>query len=135
MILQVTAALLDNGEFEAASRWLKSVEQHLDDVSKSSIEPDIQLQRVFALAQQGKFDDARSLAMKMHPNRTPTFERETALRMTALLQTKKSGVASSRQWASALVDPGDRTYALLGVAQALLEIDGVRLPYSAIQIH
>jgi tetratricopeptide (TPR) repeat protein len=135
LILNVTAALFDNGEFETASRLLRSVEQHLDDSSRMSIESEIQMQRVFALAQQGRFDDARSLAMKIHPNRSPTFERETALRMIALLQTKKSGVASSHQWTSALADPEDRAYALLGIAQALLEIDDVSLHYSAIQIH
>jgi hypothetical protein len=62
-------------------------------------------------------------------------QRGTALRTTAVLQTKKSGVASSQSWASALVDQEDRAYALLGIAQALLKIGEVKLPYSAIQIH
>jgi hypothetical protein len=35
----------------------------------------------------------------------------------------------------ALADAEDRAYALLGIAQALLEIDDARLPYNAIQIH
>ena len=135
MILNVTAALLDNGEFETSSRLLKSVEQQLDEVSKSSIEPDIQLRRVFALALQDKFDDARSLAKKMRANSTPIVERGTAWRTIALLQTKKNGVASAHPWVVALADAEDRAYALLGIAQALLEIDDARLPYNAIQIH
>jgi hypothetical protein len=135
MILNVTAALLDNGEFETSSRLLKSVEQQPDEVSKSSIEPDIQLRHVFALALQDKFDDARSLAKKMRANSTPIVERGTAWRTIALLQTKKNGVASAHPWVLALADAEDRAYALLGIAQALLEIDDARLPYSAIQIH
>ncbi len=135
MILNVTAALIDNSEFEAASRLLTSLEQHLDDVSKMSIEPEAQLQRVFVLAQQGGFDDARSLALKMRPNSVADVQRGTALRAIALLQTKKNGVASSQPWALALADAEDRAYALLGIAQTLLGIDDVKLPYSAIQIH
>jgi len=34
-----------------------------------------------------------------------------------------------------LEDTEDRAYALLGIAQALLKMEDVRLPYSAIQIH
>jgi hypothetical protein len=53
----------------------------------------------------------------------------------AVLQTRVSGVGSSQAGAGALVDTEDRAYALLGIAQAMLEIDDVKLPYSAIQIH
>lgn len=34
MILNVTAALIDNGEFEGASRLLTLVEQNLDEIGK-----------------------------------------------------------------------------------------------------
>lgn len=135
IVLNVTAALVDNGEFETASRLLDSVEQHLDEVSKISIEPEAQLQRAFALAQQDKFDDARSLALKMRPNSVAEIERGTALRTISLLQTKKTGAASAQAWTSTLADTEDRAYALLGIAQALLQIEDVALPYSAIQIH
>jgi aminopeptidase N len=94
MILNITAAMIDNGEFEAASPLLT-----------------------------------------MRPNSVADVQRGTAVRTIALLQTKKSGGASSQPWALALTDTEDRAYALLGIAQALLEIDDVKLPYSAIQIH
>jgi tetratricopeptide (TPR) repeat protein len=135
MILNVTAALLDNGEFDIAARLLTSVEQHLGDISKTSIETEVQLQRVFALAQQGRFDDARSLALKLRPNSVADVQRGTGLRTITLLQTKKNGSASAKPWALALTDAEDRAYALLGIAQALLGIDDVKLPYNAIQIH
>lgn len=135
MVLNVTAALVDNGEFEMASRLLDSIEQHLDEVSKMQIEPEVQLQRAFALAQQGRFDDARSLALKMRPNSVSEVERGTALRTIALLQTKTNGAVSAQPWASSLEDSEDHAYALLGIAQALLKMEDVRLPYSAIQIH
>jgi hypothetical protein len=43
MILNITAALADNGEFETASRLLASIEHHLDELPKMSI------QRVYML--------------------------------------------------------------------------------------
>ena len=136
MNLNVTAALIDNGEFEVASRLLTTAEQNMDDVSKaSSFEPSTQLQRVSVLAQQGRFDDARALALKIRIDSVDEVHRGTALRITALLQTRKNGVASTRPWASALADNEGRAYALLGIAQALIEIDNVKLGYSAIHIH
>jgi hypothetical protein len=135
MILNVAAALLDNGEFEAASQLLDSIDGQLDEVSKMAIEPKAQLERVFAMAHQGKFDEARTLALKVRPDMVVQIERGTALRTVALLQTKKTGAASARSWAEALVGAEDRTYALVGIAQALLDIGKVELPYSAIQIH
>lgn len=136
MILNVTAALIDNGQFEAASRLLTNIEQPPEDVSfRMGIEPEAQLQRVFMLAQQDRFDDARSLALKMRPNSVADVQRGTALRTIALLETKKNGVAAPQRWASSLDDSEDRAYALLGIAQALLGIDDAKLPYSAIQIH
>jgi hypothetical protein len=136
MILNVTAALIDSGEPEAASRWLAVVERDGSDGSwKLGIEPHAQLQRVIMLAQQSRFEEARSLALKMRPDSVTDFERGTACRTIAVLQTKKSGVASARSWALALKDNKDRAYALLGIAQALLGIGDVKLSYSAIQIH
>ncbi len=135
MILNVTAALIDTGELEAASRLLAGVEQNLDEVSKLNIEPETQLQRVFVLALQGVFDDARSLALRMRPNSVADVQRGDALRTVALLQTKKIGAVPVEGWASVLADTEDQAYALLGVAQALLQIDEVKLPYNAIQVH
>ena len=136
MILNVTAALIDNGQLAAASRLLAPFERHQDDVSwKMGIEPEVQLQRVFILAQQGRFRQARALALNMRPDSVADVQRGTALRTIAVLQTNKSGFALSQSWASALKDPEDRAYALLGIVQVLLEIGDVKLPYSAIQIH
>jgi hypothetical protein len=137
-ILNVTAALIDNGQFEAASRLLATVEHDLGNAAaKVSIEPEVQLQRVVMLAQQGAFESARSLALRMRPNSAVNSEikRGTALRTIVILDTKKSGVASAKSWALAFGDSDDRAYALLGIAQSLLELDDVKLPHSAIQIH
>jgi hypothetical protein len=135
MILNVTAALIDHGQFEQASRLLTSIEEHLDDVSKMSIGPIAQLQRVFMLAQRDGFDDARSLALEMRSNSIDDVQRGTALRTIGLLQTKKQGAASAQRWALLLEATEDRAYALLGIAQALLGIDDPKLPYGAISIH
>ena len=136
MVLNVTAALIDHDQLEAASRWIANVDQRVDNVSwKRDIEPEAQLQRVFMLAQQDRFDDARSLTLKMQPDSIDDIQRGTALRTIAVLQTRKAGIASSQSWAMALSDTDDRAYALLGIAQALLGIGEVKLPYSAIQIH
>ncbi len=136
MILNVTAALIDNGQLEAASRLLAPIEQPHDDGSwKSFIQPHAQLQRVFILAQQNNFKEARALALNMQPDSVSDVQRGTALRTIAILQTNRSGVALSQSWASALTDHEDRAYALLGIAQALLKTGDVKLHYSAIQIH
>jgi hypothetical protein len=136
MILNVSAALTDNGQFDVAERLLMTVEQHLDDVSsKRGIEPEAQLQRVFMLAQQDRFDDARSLALKMQADSVADVQRGTALRLTFLFQTRKSGGQSSQPLALALTDAEDRAYALLGIAQAVLGIGSMKLPYAAIRIH
>jgi hypothetical protein len=135
MILNVTAALIDNGLFEAASRWLTNVELDPDDVDVIAIVPKARLQRVFILAQQGQFKDARALARKILIGSVDEVARGNALRVTTLLQARNVGVASAQQWALALTDPEDRAYAMLGIAQALLEIDNLKLHYSAIQVH
>jgi hypothetical protein len=133
MILNVTAALVDNNQFEAASRWLSVVEEPTDDYQ--FIKPRTQLQRVVMSAHKGNFEDAHSVASQMRPNSITDLERGEALRITALLQTRASGSYSSRSWAAALSDKEDRAYAFLGIAQALLGIGEVKLPYSTIQIH
>jgi len=136
MILNVTAALIDHGQLGAASRLLAPIEQPHDDGSwKSFIQPHAQLQRVFILAQQNNFKEARALALNMQPDSVSDVQRGTALRTIAILQTNRSGVALSQSWASALTDHEDRAYALLGIAQALLKTGDVKLHYSAIQIH
>jgi hypothetical protein len=61
--------------------------------------------------------------------------RGTALRAVAQVQTKKSDTAPARLWAARLPDPEDRAYSLLGVAEALLDINPATLPCDAIQIH
>jgi hypothetical protein len=89
MILNVSAALIDNGEFEAAARLLTSVEEQLDDMSLFTIGPRLQVERVFMMSLQGAFDEARSLALRMRPDVVADAERGTALRTIALLQTKE----------------------------------------------
>lgn len=136
MILNVTAALIDNGQFHEADGLLSTLERQSDDVSfKMGIEPTLQLQRVLMLALENRFGAAHSLALKMRLNSITDVHRGTALRITAYLETKKNGISQSLTWARALVNTEDRAYALLGIAQALLEIEDVKLPYSAIQIH
>ena len=44
-------------------------------------------------------------------------------------------MSHSLLWARRLKDAEDRAYALLGIAQSLLEIGVVNLRYGAIQIH
>lgn len=118
MMLNVSAALIDHGQFQEASRVLDTVEQQMDDIN--SIKPRTQLQRVLMLAHNGDFENARSLALQIRPNEIIEFERGNALRMAALLQTKNQGPNLARRWAAALTGKEDRAYALLGVAQALL---------------
>lgn len=137
-VLNVSAALIESGEFEAASALLTTIEQLIDDtdvMSTRSIEPRSQLQRVFMLARQERFDDARSVALKIRENSVSDVYRGTALRTVALLQTKRNGVASTQRWAAALTDSEDRSYAFLGIAQGLLGYPDSKLSYSAIRIH
>ncbi|HVS80481.1 MAG TPA: hypothetical protein VHE60_01955 [Pyrinomonadaceae bacterium] len=136
MMLNVTAALIDNQQTQEAARFLRTLEQQSDDGSfKWGIEPRLQLQRVFMLAQENKFGEARSLALKMRRDSIADAERSTALRITILLETKQNGTRDSLAWARALVSAEDRAYALLGVAQGLLGIGEVKLGYGAIQVH
>jgi tetratricopeptide (TPR) repeat protein len=136
MTLNVTAALIDNGQLEAASRILTDVGQHQDDMSsKMAVEPEVMLQHVLIRAQQGQFEEARSLALKMRPDSVADLKRGKALRTLALLQARKDGAITTRRWASALTDATDRAEALLGIAQAQLGIGDVKLSYNAVQIH
>ncbi|MGI8733314.1 MAG: hypothetical protein ACR2LM_08435 [Pyrinomonadaceae bacterium] len=51
MILNITAALIDNRQLREAGRLLSTLEEQTDDVSfKMGIEPGLQLQRVLILA-------------------------------------------------------------------------------------
>ncbi len=136
MTINVASALIDNGQLREADRLLSSLEAESDyESDKFSIEPKIQLQRVAILAQENQFAAARLLALKIRPDSISDVERGTALRMTALLQTRKSGTSHSRPWSRALVNGKDQAYALLGIAQALLEIDEVKLGYGVIMVH
>jgi tetratricopeptide (TPR) repeat protein len=136
MILNITAALIDNDQSDAASRLLNDIERHLDNTySKMSVGPEVQLQRTVIQALMGNFEEARLLAMKMPTDSAADVRRGTALRMLALLHAKKSGPTLPQQWAIGLGDPVGRAYALLGIAQAQLGIGGSKLSYSAIQIH
>ncbi|MBV9927309.1 MAG: hypothetical protein JOZ96_19990 [Acidobacteria bacterium] len=136
LALSVTAALIDNEQSEAASLILADVEQPRDEVSsKMAIEPEVTLQRVLILARRGRFEEARSLALKMRPDSVADTKRGTSLRLLAFLQTQKRGANTARRWASALPGAEDRAYALLGVAQAQLGIGDAKLSYSALNIH
>jgi hypothetical protein len=135
MTLHITAALIDNGLLDEASRLLTALERDPDVVSKISIEPQTQLQRVFLLAQQDRLDAARSLALKIPVGSVDETQRGKALRVTSLTQTRKNGTNSTHQWASTLKNMEDRAYALLGIAESLLEIDNVKLRYTAVQFH
>jgi hypothetical protein len=136
MMLNITAALIDNQQPQEADRFLRILEQQSDDASfKWSIEPRLQLQRVWMLAQQGKFAEARLLAMKIRPGSVDETERGTALRITALFETKQNGKSQSLPWAQSLRNNQDRAYALLGAAQGLLGSGEVKLRYSVIQVH
>lgn len=136
LVLNITAALIDNGHLDAASRLLNDVERQSDNTySKTAAESAVQLQRTVIKALTGKFDEARLLAMKMPAASATDVGRGTALRALALLHAKKSGPTPPRQWAAGLTDPIDRAYALLGIAQAQLGIGGAELSYSAILIH
>jgi tetratricopeptide (TPR) repeat protein len=132
-ILNVASALIDSSEFEAALSLIVGVEQNLE--RSEILKPTTQLQRVFITAQQGKFDEARFTALKIRSDSVDENHRGEALRITALLQTKADGSDPSKEWALKLTDLEDRAYALLGIAQALLDTGKVKLPYSALQVH
>jgi hypothetical protein len=71
----------------------------------------------------------------MRSNSSSEQERGAALRLVGLLQTKASGTGQTLRWTRAFRNREDQACALLGVAQALLKIDDVKLSYSAILIH
>ena len=134
-LLNVSAALVDNGQFKTATDLLDYLEANLDGVGKTMLTRTIQLQRALMLAQQGDFASSAELAMKIPADSITDIQRGTALRSIALLETKARGAAVTRPWAEALRDPEDHAYACLGIAQALLGIDDTNLPYSSFQVH
>lgn len=135
-LLNITAALIDNDQPEAASRLLdKIARQPGDESSTMAVGPKVQLQRTVIQALRGNFEDARLLATKIPTDPATDARPGPALRTLAFLQVKKSGSTSPLQWADGLTDPADRAYAFLGIAQAQLGIGGAKLSYSAIQIH
>ncbi len=133
--LGVATALVDAGAFDQAARLLRSLESQQSGPAEQVIQTDVQLLTVVSLARQGKFAEARSKALRMHPNSIANVQRGTALRITAAIEAKEKGAASVQTWAAILADPEDRAYALLGIVQALQGTADVKLPYSAIQIH
>jgi hypothetical protein len=136
MTLNVTAALIDNGQTEAALRWLAVADGNRKSVSyELGVAPRAGKQRVLILAQQNRFAEALTLALKIKPDSMPDNYRGTALRMLALLQTKKLGIRAVRAWVLRLRTPEERAYALLGMAQALLNLDETKLGYTAITVH
>jgi tetratricopeptide (TPR) repeat protein len=133
MLLNVTAALIANGEFELASRWISPFEERSNETFQ--LRTHAEFQRVFMLAQSAKFDEARRLALRMSKNSVSETERGEALRITALLETKRNGSKSAEAWALTLRDPEDRAYAILGIAQAMLNAGEAKLSYSALMMH
>lgn len=132
LILNVAAALIQNGEFELSLRLISAVEQYKDD---SRIKVHAQLQRVFVLAKTKQFRDARMLALQMRQDSVDENDRGEALRTIALLQTAQESLKATESWASTLTDGEDRAYALLGIVQALLNIGEAKLHYSTLQVH
>lgn len=147
LTFHVSAALIDIGAFEDAATllvstqgpihagWLVFLQKDLDETSQSSIEPVAQLHSVVILAKQSKFAEARSLALRIRPDRVPVTERGTAFRDIALLETRRQGAASAHEWVAALPLAEDRACALLGIAEAQLGTEDVHLPYSTIFAH
>ena len=131
MMLHVTAALIDVGVIDEAIQLLSSLREHID----KTIEPETELQSVVTLVKQKKFDDARSLALRIRRGAVSEEERGTALRIVALVAADVDGISSTRRWISALSDAEDQAYALLGLGQALIGGYSVHLPYNAIFIH
>ena len=133
MILNVTAALIDNDQFEAASRWLAKVEPRSDDVGTTKTLS--QWQRVVILSKTGKFPAARSLALRIRPDSIIETKRGEAMRALAYLQTKSEGPDRVKAWAMTIPNGADRAYLLVGIAQRLLGMEALKMPYSAIMIH
>jgi hypothetical protein len=130
------SALIDNGQAEAALRWLAVAEGNRAGVSyESSIAPRAGTQKVVILAQQKRFADALAEALKIEPDAMTDNHRGTGLRILALLQTKQSGRKASETWILRLKTPEERAYALLGIAQALLGIEATKLGYATIHVH
>jgi hypothetical protein len=134
-LLNVSAALIEHGQLAIANELLDFIQANMDDISKLSLQREVQLERAVILAKQNEFAHCRDFALKMQPNSIADVQRGTALRTLAFLQTTSQGAAATRSWATSLHDPEDRAYTLLGMAQAILGVGDIRLPYSAINIH
>ncbi len=136
MILNITAALIDNRQLREAGRLLSTLEEQTDDVSfKMGIEPGLQLQRVLVFG-AGRLIWCGAFTCNEDAAR-PDYRRRAWKSVTyhSLMQRSKSGISHSLPWSRTLVDIQDRTHALLGISQALLEIEEVKLGYTAIQVH
>lgn len=135
MTLNVAAALIDNGQSEAALRLLAILGRDRTSSYEFGIASRAYQQRVLILAQRNRFIEALALAQKIEPDSMTDNHRGTALRMLALLQTKKSGTGVVRTWVQRLRKPEERAYALVGMAHALLNLEETKLGYAAITFH
>ena len=131
--LNVAAALIDYDELNDAEVLLDGTERSLDDLSKTSIIPELQSERTVLLAKRENYAEARTQALGIRHGMDQ--ERGDALRILASLETKANGLSATRDWALSLAAAEDRAYALVGILEATLGIGDVRLPYQAIQIH
>jgi tetratricopeptide (TPR) repeat protein len=131
----VSAALIDAREFDMGEAVIVSIEEHLEKDSAPMILPDLNFQRAVSLALQGRFNEARKTSMSLAMKQPPYDYRGTALCVIASLEAKSAGQIVVQSWIDPLPDSEDRSYALIGLAERLLEIEDTKLPYSAIQMH
>jgi hypothetical protein len=131
----VSAALIDSREFDMGEAVIASIEEHLEKDSARRIQPELEFQRAVSLALQGRFNEARKISMSLAMKEPPEDYRGTALRVIASLEAKSAGQVVAQSWIDALSDSEDRAYALVGLAERLLAIEDVKLPYNAIQMH
>ena len=122
-IESVASALADHNEFDDAQRLFTVLENRPDRTNTPYLETAV------IRARQGDFQEALKWALwvSSDPYGSP---RSDALRRIALLQTKKSGAASCREWVAALTQSDEKAYALLGIAQGMLREDD-RKPHSS----
>ena len=130
----VTAALIESGQLEQASRVIAELRPEEDD-GMGFARGRIDLQRAVIFADEGDFEAARITALKMQADSLGESDRGEAFRIIAVLKAKKDGIDSAADWARTLRDSDDRAHALLGAAQAFLKVGDVKLPYTAILVH
>jgi len=133
--LNVAAALIDSDALDEAEQLLNATESSLDDLSKISIVPELQSERAVLLAKRGEYAQALAQALMIRRDEVSNSERGDALRIVASLKTKAKGASATHEWATSLSSAEDRAYVLIGILEAVLGIDDVRLPYNALQIH